>query len=189
MTENAVERGPEAKEGQRSLREALRLGYELSRAHEFDVVAPGGRCVGTLERLRSERNVEYPDESVVRSQRLISWPPPVDDPVRGGRIRRPAPGHRPTSAPGMTDARSSPGKRPASAPAEATTRLIDFSESLLLVLAGRGGGRFGVEKRSLEGCGRELGEVDERRFVDVAELACAPVKQLHGSKQAAVERL
>jgi hypothetical protein len=64
---------PEAKPG-RSLREALQLGYELSRAHEFDVLAADGGHVGTLERLRYERHAEYPDEIVVRSHRLLAWP-------------------------------------------------------------------------------------------------------------------
>jgi hypothetical protein len=70
-----VEGGPPEKpREERSLRDAVQLGYELSRAHEFDVFAPNGRHLSTLERLRYERHADYPDEIVVRSHRLLGWP-------------------------------------------------------------------------------------------------------------------
>ena len=60
-------------ESERALR-AARLGYELTRAHEFDVYAPDGRRLGTLDRLRYERHADHPDEIIVRSHRLLAWP-------------------------------------------------------------------------------------------------------------------
>jgi hypothetical protein len=61
---------PAGNEDPRSFRDASNLGYFLSQARGFRVVARDGHMLGILESLRYGLHADYPDELIVRRRRF-----------------------------------------------------------------------------------------------------------------------